>query len=61
MTPTERKHGGARPGAGRKPLGPQKRVMVALRLPPDVASWLRSQPESQADIVSRLVREEAGL
>lgn len=53
---TER--GGARPGAGRKPLGDQKRVMVAVRLPPDVVEWLRAQDESQSVVLERLLRKE---
>ena len=53
--------GGARPGSGRKQLGDDKRVMVAVRLPPDIAEWLRAQPESQSRLIERLLRAEAQL
>ena len=51
-------HGGARPNAGRPALGEQKRVMVAVRLPPDVAEWLRGQEESQSKLIERVLRRE---
>ena len=51
-------HGGARLNAGRPALGEQKRVMVAVRLPPDVVEWMREQPESQSKLVERLLRRE---
>lgn len=54
-------HGGRREGAGRPKLPePEKRVMVALRLRPDLAQWLRDQPESQAATVERLLEEARG-
>ena len=54
-------HGGARKNSGRKPLPErEKRVLVAVRLPPDVVAWLRSQPESQSALIERLVRKERG-
>jgi len=54
--------GGARKGAGRKPLADaQKRVLVAVRLQPDTVAWLRAQPESQSALIERLLaRERAG-
>ena len=55
---TQPKRGGARPGAGRPTLGAQKRVMLAVRLPPDVVEWLRAQPESQGAMMERLLRAE---
>jgi hypothetical protein len=54
-------HGGARKNAGRKPLPErEKRVMVAVRLPPDIVAWMRAQPESQSALIERLVRKERG-
>jgi uncharacterized protein (DUF4415 family) len=54
-------HGGARKNAGRKPLPErEKRVMVAVRLPPDVVAWMRAQPESQSALIERLVQKERG-
>jgi uncharacterized protein (DUF4415 family) len=50
--------GGARPGSGRPVLGDQKRIMVAVRLPPDVAEWLRGQDESQSKLIERVLRRE---
>ena len=52
------KRGGARPGAGRPTLGAQKRVMLAVRLPPDLVELLRAHPESQSVVVERALRAE---
>jgi hypothetical protein len=54
-------HGGRREGAGRPKLPEsQKRVMVSLRLRPDLAQWLREQPESQTATMDRLLEEARG-
>ena len=54
-------HGGRREGAGRPKLPEaQKRVMVALRLRPDLVQWLRDQPESQTATVERLLEKARG-
>jgi len=54
-------HGGRREGAGRPKLPEsQKRVMVALRLRPDLVQWLREQPDSQTATVERLLEEARG-
>ena len=53
--------GGARKGAGRKPMpDAQKRVLVAVRLQPDTVAWLRAQPESQSALIERLLTKERG-
>lgn len=47
--------GGKREGAGR-PKSDNKRVMVALRLPPDVVEFLKVQGESQSVVVENAIR-----
>jgi len=44
------KHGGKRAGAGR-PLKHDKKILIALRLSPEIVDWLRSQDKPQAYIV----------
>jgi hypothetical protein len=51
-----RYNGGARKGAGRpKTVGGWHQV--AVRLPEDMAMWLLTQPDSQAEVLRRLVKE----
>ncbi len=47
-------HGGARPGAGRKPAG---RVPLTLRLRPAVADRLRAAARKQGKTLSELAEE----
>lgn len=42
--------GGAREGAGRKPV-PGKKVPVTVKLPPWLVEWLQARPESQAVLI----------
>lgn len=49
------KHGGKRKGAGRH-LDPDKRVMVAVRLPPDLVERLR-KVEDQTKLIESLLRD----
>lgn len=48
------KHGGKRKGAGRR-LDPDKRIMVAVRLPPDLVEKLRKVEDQTALIESLLL------
>jgi hypothetical protein len=50
--PTRSGRGGARPGAGRPRLGKEKRLTVAVCLPPDVVEWLDGYaPGSRSELV----------
>lgn len=59
MTMKLSKHGGPRPGAGRKSAD-EKRVALQIRLPPDLVAWLDRQPGSRTGIIERLVRAAIG-
>ena len=64
MVAVRRQHGGARPGAGR-PKGSgkkrsEKKVMMSVRLSPDVVEFLRGNSNkvaSQSDLIEAAVRK----
>jgi hypothetical protein len=49
------KHGGKRSGAGRS-VKTDKKVLIAVRLPSDTVSWLRSCPLSQSEMIDKCIR-----
>ena len=52
-----KRHGGPRPGAGRKPAE-ENRVVLQIRLPPALVEWLDRQPGSRTGIIERLIMEK---
>ena len=61
MDETPPGRGGARPGAGRKPLGDRKRRKTTLLVPPEVLAVLderaRREGVSRSESLARCVRE----
>lgn len=51
------RHGGSRPGAGRKPKGSANKIPVTFTLDPEVVEVIRSQP-NQAEFIEAAVREK---
>ena len=55
-------HGGPGRGQGRKPLPPgRKRIACTFKLDPDIAAWLRCQPESASRIIEAALIKQHGL
>lgn len=53
--PPASKHGGKRKGAGRPPASPSgAAVAVTVRLPPDLAAWLRAQDNQTQAVIRAL-------
>jgi hypothetical protein len=50
--------GGARKGAGRKPLGPENMVRITVMLPPELAAWVKEWPEGASYFVRGLIEAE---
>lgn len=49
--------GGARSGAGRKPLpADQKKISVTVKLSPTTVAWMDGQPNSRAVLIERALR-----
>lgn len=53
-------HGGARAGAGAKKT-PKTRKAVSLRIRPDLADWLKDQPQTQVYLIEKALIETYGL
>ena len=52
MSGEDKKRGGARDGAGRKPADPHLvRVAVPLRLPAWLVEWIDAQPGTRAELI----------
>jgi uncharacterized protein (DUF4415 family) len=55
----KRKMGGSRPGAGRHKAKEQdKKIMISVRLDPDIVEWLRGQDCSQSESIETAIREK---
>ena len=54
----EKKRGGKRKGAGRKPKGDDPKIQVSYWLDPKVVEIIRSQP-NQAEYIETAVREKS--
>lgn len=49
-------HGGARPGAGRKAIGPERvRIQLGARVLPEAKAWLDEQAKEQGVSVGRII------
>lgn len=54
--------GGARLGAGRKPVPPQlKKMPISIKLPKWLIDWLDGQEESRANLIEEALRREHGI
>ena len=51
--------GGAREGAGRKPIGDKAKVPRAIKIKPDLDAYLRQQPNATAAIEAAIERSKA--
>lgn len=59
-TPPRTKHGGPRPGGGRKPIPPElKRKPYAMRLSPDIHAFLQSRDNATAAIEAAIRQSSA--
>ncbi len=58
----DKKHGGKRPGSGRKPVNPQlKKVPIGIKLPQWLVDWSGSQDKSRAELIEEALIEKHGL
>ena len=54
--------GGARLGAGRKPVPPQiKKMPISIKLPKWLIDWLDAQEESRPNLIEEALRRQHGI
>ena len=52
---TQKKRGGKREGAGRKPK-PDKRISTSISLEPDLYEWVKAQPSSMSNFINESLK-----
>lgn len=58
----ENKHGGKRPGAGRKKSAPELlKIPISIKLPRWVIEWMRMQKKSQAVLIEDALMQRHGI